>query len=61
MSLLLSTVVSAGVCGGILDVPPFFHRGQRRWQKESGYRRQARVENAFFRYKSINRGGTSSE
>ena len=27
--------------------------GRRRWKKESGYRRQARVENAFFRYKSI--------
>ncbi|MEO2197251.1 MAG: IS5/IS1182 family transposase, partial [bacterium] len=23
------------------------------WNKESGYYRQARVENAFFRYKSI--------
>ena len=28
-------------------------RGRRRWQKESGYHRQARVENTFFRYKSI--------
>ena len=27
--------------------------GQRRWKKESGYHRQARVENAFSRYKSI--------
>ena len=27
--------------------------GRRRWQKESGYHQQARVENAFFRYKSI--------
>ena len=27
--------------------------GRRRWQKTSGYHRQARVENAFFRYKSI--------
>ncbi len=27
--------------------------GRRRWKKESGYHRQARVENAFFRYKSI--------
>jgi IS5 family transposase len=27
--------------------------GRRRWKKTSGYRRQARVENAFFRYKSI--------
>jgi len=27
--------------------------GWRRWKKESGYHRQARVENAFFRYKSI--------
>ena len=31
--------------------------GRRRWQKESGYHRQARVENAFFRYKSIIGGG----
>ena len=27
--------------------------GRRRWKKESGYHGQARVENAFFRYKSI--------
>jgi len=27
--------------------------GRRRWQKASGYHRQARVEDAFFRYKSI--------
>jgi IS5 family transposase len=27
--------------------------GRRDWQKASGYYRQARVENAFFRYKSI--------
>ena len=27
--------------------------GRRRWQKVSGYHRQGRVENAFFRYKSI--------
>ena len=27
--------------------------GRRRWKKVSGYQRQARVENAFFRYKSI--------
>ena len=26
---------------------------RRRWQKEAGYHRQARVENAFFRYKTI--------
>ncbi len=26
--------------------------GQRRWKRESGSHRQARVENAFFRYKS---------
>lgn len=29
------------------------HIGRRQWKKESGYHRQARVENAFFRYKSI--------
>ena len=28
-------------------------RGRRRWKKEAGYHLQARVENAFFRYKSI--------
>ena len=27
--------------------------GRRRWKKEAGYHFQARVENAFFRYKSI--------
>ena len=27
--------------------------GRRRWKKESGYHRQALVENTFFRYKSI--------
>ena len=27
--------------------------GRRRWQKASGYHRQARVENTFFRYTSI--------
>ena len=27
--------------------------GPRRWKKESGYHEQARVENTFFRYKSI--------
>ncbi len=27
--------------------------GRRDWTKASGYHRQARVENAFFRYKSI--------
>ena len=27
--------------------------GRRRWKKTSGYHRQSRVENTFFRYKSI--------
>ncbi len=27
--------------------------GRRAWQKESGYRQQALVENGFFRYKSV--------
>ena len=27
--------------------------GRRQWKKASGYHRQSRVENAFFRYKSI--------
>jgi hypothetical protein len=27
--------------------------GCRRWKKESGYHRQAGVENTFFRYKTI--------
>ena len=26
---------------------------RRAWHKESGYRQQARVENGFFRYKSV--------
>ena len=29
--------------------------GRRRWQKMAGYHQQARVENAFFRYKSNHR------
>ena len=31
--------------------------GRREWQKESGHRQQARVENSFFRYKSVLGGG----
>ena len=31
--------------------------GRRQWKKASGYHRQARVENAFFRYKWIMGGG----
>ena len=31
--------------------------GRREWQNESGYRQQARVENGFFRYKSVLGGG----
>ena len=31
--------------------------GRREWQKESGYREQARLENGFFRYKSVLGGG----
>ena len=27
--------------------------GRREWKKESGYHQQARVENTFFRYKTI--------
>ena len=27
--------------------------GRRRWKQASGYHRQSRVENAFFRYTSI--------
>ena len=27
--------------------------GRRQWKKESGYHRQARAENTFFRYKTI--------
>jgi hypothetical protein len=27
--------------------------GRRQWKKESGYHRQGRVENAFFRFKTI--------
>ena len=35
--------------------------GRRRWKKDSGYHRQARVENAFFRYKSIIGGGLRAQ
>ena len=31
--------------------------GRRQWKKKAGYHQQARVENAFFRYKSIIGGG----
>ena len=31
--------------------------GRQAWQKESGYRQQARGENAFSRYKSVLGGG----
>jgi hypothetical protein len=31
--------------------------GRREWQLESGYRQQARVENGFYRYKSVFGGG----
>ena len=27
--------------------------GRRQWKKESGYHRQGRVENTFFRFKTI--------
>ncbi len=27
--------------------------GRRRWKKESGYHRQGRVENTFFRYRAV--------
>jgi hypothetical protein len=27
--------------------------GRRKWKKESGYHRQGRVENTYFRYKQI--------
>ena len=33
--------------------------GRRRWKTEVGYHRQARVENAFFRYKIDYRGSAS--
>ena len=34
--------------------------GRRRWKKESGYHRQAKVENAFFRYKRLLGGRLSA-
>ena len=34
--------------------------GRRQWKKDSGYHQQARAENAFFRYKSIIGGESSS-
>jgi hypothetical protein len=27
--------------------------GRRQWKKETGYHRQGRVENTFFRYKTV--------
>jgi len=35
--------------------------GRREWQTESGYRQQARVENGFFRYKSVLGGGLKAK
>ncbi len=34
--------------------------GRREWKKESGYHRQARVENPFYRYKQLIGGGLRS-
>ncbi len=34
--------------------------GRRKWKKETGYQRQARAENTFFRYKQIIGGGLRS-
>ena len=34
--------------------------GRRQWKKDSGYHQQARVENAFFRYKFDHWGESSS-
>ena len=34
--------------------------GRRKWKKETGYQRQARAENTFFRYKQILGGGLRS-
>ena len=36
-----------------LSVPDDTTRSRRRWKKTSGYHRQSRVENTFFRYKSM--------
>ena len=44
---LLAIVATASACLAVKK------RGRRRWKKTSGYHGQARVENAFFRYKSI--------
>jgi hypothetical protein len=35
--------------------------GRREWQNESGYRQQARVENGFYRYKSMLGGGLKAK
>jgi len=35
--------------------------GRREWLNESGYRQQARVENGFFRYKSVLGGGLKAK
>jgi len=39
--------------GRCCTIQPRRKVGRREWQKESGYRQQARVENGFFRYKSV--------
>ena len=44
------------ICGGPGSATTLVYPttlGRRRWKKASGYHRQSRVENTFFRYKSI--------
>ena len=43
---IIGILKAAEAAGNIRSV------GRRQWKKESGYHRQARVENTFFRYKS---------
>ena len=40
-------------CAALRTITDVRTLGRRRWKKEAGYQLQARVENAFFRYKSI--------
>ena len=51
---------AAGTENVVIVIPPrrrIHQVGRREWQKESGYRQQARVANSFFRYKSVLGGG----
>ena len=44
---------TAGACARNATVEAVNELGRREWKKQAGYHQQARVENAFFRYKQL--------